>query len=145
MINWRWITEQNGEVDNRPDSSRHFGVYQEEARWVNASVFTTADTFILRRSEYRWSGKNINFIWLTRVIIFTCHQKFIWPIMVLQQKRLKCCHFFRGSSLLGWWIPQINSATFTWTSSQRSVLPLLWRQRRHDSYDTEKNEKLKTT
>ena len=57
----------------------------------------------------------------------------------------KCCHFFRGSSLLGWWIPQKNSATFTWTSSQRSLLPLLWRQRRLDSYDTEKNEKLKTT
>ena len=53
--------------------------------------------------------------------------------------------FFRGSSLLSWWIPRINSATFTWTSSQRSLLPLLWRQRRHDSYDKEKNEKLKTT
>ena len=65
----------------------------------------------------------------------------------LTAKTLQVLPVFRGSSLLGWWIiPQKNSATITWTSSKNSLLPLLWWQlRRHDSYDTGKFEKLKTT
>ena len=43
-------------------------------------------------------------------------------ITILLQKRFRCCQFFRGSSLLSWWIPQKNSATFTRTSSKRSLL-----------------------
>ena len=47
---------------------------------------------------------------------------------------------FWGNSFLGWWTPQRNSAPFTWssTSSKGSLLPLLWWQRRNDSYNTEK-------
>ena len=45
-----------------------------------------------------------------------------WPSKHLLQNRFRCCQFFRGSSSLRCWIPQKNSATFTWTSSKSSLL-----------------------